>query len=119
MRQLALAPDVIVYNAVLDAVGTGGQLAKVEQLMDQMKVDGIQPDDYTYNSNTVRPAPIPTVHLDISHLTSHLPSTVHVAAMCAFSSIAGDASFYKVRSYRRTVQLFEEARAKGVPLSSW
>ena len=57
MRQLALAPDVIVYNAVLDAVGTGGQLAKVEQLMDQMKVDGIPPDDYTYNSNAVPPPP--------------------------------------------------------------
>ncbi|KDP28278.1 hypothetical protein JCGZ_14049 [Jatropha curcas] len=51
MKDYGLKPNLVTYNAVIDACGKGGvEFNKVVEIFDEMLKNGVQPDRITFNS---------------------------------------------------------------------
>ncbi|KAH0883387.1 hypothetical protein HID58_059483, partial [Brassica napus] len=51
MKRYGLRPNLVTYNAVIDACGKGGmEFSKVAEFFNEMERNGVQPDRITFNS---------------------------------------------------------------------
>ncbi|KAL3517356.1 hypothetical protein ACH5RR_019945 [Cinchona calisaya] len=51
MKDLNLKPNLVTYNALIDACGKGGaDFKRASEIFDEMLTNGVQPDRITYNS---------------------------------------------------------------------
>lgn len=78
MKEEGINPDLITYNAVLDACGKNQDKVRILRILEEMDKKGIEPDVVTYTTLIAAFARLVSFSLKLINLTGRIRTVIKV-----------------------------------------